>query len=147
MDQHDVVKVIENLLESDDSYVEKLQPFMPTHVDISKHLEEIRALQRQYERAFPNTRWGSNRDKYAYNRMCPQLMKFKVFHRSSNKIVKCEGKILEYLKLFKEMSQYETLNDFCAEVFAKFKKIKIKDFVFCKVLKAKKNKDLFFYRL
>ena len=23
---------------------------------------------------------------------------------------------MEYLKLFKEMSQYETLNDFCAEI-------------------------------
>lgn len=53
---------------------------------IKKNLDK---LQRDYGKAFPNTRYGSSYDNYAYNRVRGPLAKFKASNLTSNVLGLC----------------------------------------------------------
>ncbi|KAL4451335.1 hypothetical protein ABPG77_009407 [Micractinium sp. CCAP 211/92] len=81
--------------ESGGSLAERVAALLPPP-DLRGIKDEVEDLRRKVDKAFPNARWGSNRDAYAYRRVGPALRDLK-------------AALLEHARVFADCKRHDTL--------------------------------------
>ena len=97
-----LVELLVNLSNEIENLENKIRDSVPKS-DMSKQKAEMEKLGKAIYRAFPNSRYGSGRDRFCYNRVKTHITAFK-------------SELGSKMKLYKEGKLFDELFDFIIEV-------------------------------